>query len=570
MAIRICKERKKLLLSSNHLIVLGGPGSGKTTIALMKARREIESLSYGQKILFLSFARATVARVIENSSQCIDRTSLKFVEINTYHGFFWGILRSHGYLINKNYPFKIMTPADETVRMANTTSEDKKAKLKEIFESEGCLAFDLFASSTKELISESKKLRRIISKSYPIIIVDEFQDTNTEQWEIVKLLSENSRIIALADPNQRIYDFKGADPARVEQFINQLNPEQFDFKNENNRSSNTDINIFGNDLITEENQGKEYNNVKVIFYPSYKKSCHKMYFLKEKAIEGIRRLKSTNNWSIAILLPTKLQMLQASNYFSSSEDKLPPVKHDVAIDAEGSELAGRLFAKLLEKTDSSEEIKKYIISHLIAHLKRGKPPTRVDLKLSTALEKFLNENKKITGKRRIQLLKEIDQISNKRTNVKLTGNPSEDWLNNLKLFNNATEKPLKNIREDAKYGVRLLRSGSHLRDMLSQSWRKYGYYRDASKIFHGVIQKENFSSTIKKPFKVNIMTIHKSKGKQFNEVFLFEGLHKGRFVRQPDDQKNIDQSRRILRVGVTRAMSRATILSPDKKQCEIL
>ncbi len=568
MAIRICKERKKLLLSSNHLIVLGGPGSGKTTIALIKAKKEIESLSYGQKILFLSFARATVARVIENSSQCIDRNSLKFVEINTYHGFFWSILRSHGYLINKNYPFKIMTPADETVRIANITSEDKRAKLKEIFESEGCLAFDLFASSTKELISESKKLRRIISKSYPIIIVDEFQDTDTEQWEIVKLLSENSRIIALADPNQRIYDFKGADPARVEQFIKQLNPEQFDFKNENNRSSNTDINIFGNDLITGENQDKEYNNVKVISYPFCIKNRHEMYCLKTKAMEGIGRLRSADNWSIAILLPTTRQVLQASNYFSSSQDELPPVEHDVAIDSEGPELAGHLFAKLLEKIDSSEEIKNYIIIHLIAHLKRSKSP-RVDLTLSTALEKFLNKNKKITGSRRIQLFKEIEQISNERAGAKLTGNPLDDWSNNLELFNNATEKPLTNIREDARY-VRLLHSGSHLRDVLSQSWRKYGYYHDASKTFREAIQKEHFSFTIKKPFEVNIMTIHKSKGKQFNEVFLFEGLHKGRFVRKPGDQKNIDQSRLILQVGVTRAMSRATILSPNKKRCEIL
>ena len=112
------------------------------------------------------------------------------------------------------------------------------------------LAFDLFASLTKELISNSNKLRRIISNAYPIIIVDEFQDTNIEEWEIVKLLSKNSRIIALADLEQRIYDFRGADPARISQFIETLNPEKFDFENENNRSSNTDINKFGNELLT--------------------------------------------------------------------------------------------------------------------------------------------------------------------------------------------------------------------------------------------------------------------------------------------------------------------------------
>ncbi len=108
------------------------------------------------------------------------------------------------------------------------------------------------------------------------IIVDEFQDTDIEQWEIVKLLSEDSRIIALADPNQRIYDFRGADPARIGQFIKQLEPEQFDFENQNNRSLNTDINIFGNDLLTGENQRKRYNDVKISAYPSYGRNRQKL------------------------------------------------------------------------------------------------------------------------------------------------------------------------------------------------------------------------------------------------------------------------------------------------------
>ena len=66
------------------------------------------------------------------------------------------------------------------------------------------------------------------------------------------------------------------------------------------------------------------------------------------------------------------------------------------------------------------------------------------------------------------------------------------------------------------------------------------------------------------------MTIHKSKGKQFHEVFLFEGYRRGRFIRNPEDQKNIAQSKLTLRVAVTRAMSRATILTPSRKKCEIL
>ena len=572
MTMKICKEREQLLSSTNHLIVLGGPGSGKTTIALLKSNREIRVLSNGQKILFLSFARSTVARVLEGASEMIDKDSLKSIEISTYHSFFWNILRSHGYLLNKNYPFKLLSPASEAVRMAQIkSSKDRKTERERIFKNEGVLVFDLFAILTGELILKSRRLRKIISRAYPVIVVDEFQDTNIEEWKVIKLLGERSRIIALADAGQQIYSFRGADPARIGQFIQKFNPDRFDFEHQNYRSSNTDINVFGNDILTGDNQNKEYNDVKIFYYPFYGNNRHEMYFLKIKVIKGIKRVKDITNWSIAILVPTKLQMLQASNYFFSQKDKLPPIKHDVAIDAEGLELAGALFAKLLEKFKSPEEIKKHIIIHVINHLKGkkgSKPPTKEDLALSIALEKFLQTNK-VSGKRRKQLIKEIESISDEKFKLKSTGNPGNDWFSNLNLFDkHANEKALKNIKEDAKY-VRLLHKGSHLREALNRSWREYGYYHKASEVFRETIQQENFSSTIKKSSGVNIMTIHKSKGKQFHEVFLFEGYRKGRFIRNPDDQKDIDQSRLTLRVAVTRAMSRTTILSPEGKKCEV-
>ncbi len=60
-------QKRGFLASAGHTLALGGPGAGKTHVALVKARDEIRSglLKPGQKILFLSFARPTVARIIE-------------------------------------------------------------------------------------------------------------------------------------------------------------------------------------------------------------------------------------------------------------------------------------------------------------------------------------------------------------------------------------------------------------------------------------------------------------------------------------------------------------------------
>ena len=81
-------EKQRLLDTDGHILVLGGPGSGKTYIALLKADREIRAgkLLRGQRILFLSFARATIARVAQQAGKLITGSERECLEINTYHG----------------------------------------------------------------------------------------------------------------------------------------------------------------------------------------------------------------------------------------------------------------------------------------------------------------------------------------------------------------------------------------------------------------------------------------------------------------------------------------------------
>src|SRR5450759_1355535 len=115
MDIVLDDTHKPLLEAESHALVTGGPGCGKTTIALVKALRRIEAgLAPGQAVLFLSFSRAAVSRIVEASKQQLP-SHLKYLSIQTFHSFFWEILRAYGYLIGSPRRLKLLLPQDERV-----------------------------------------------------------------------------------------------------------------------------------------------------------------------------------------------------------------------------------------------------------------------------------------------------------------------------------------------------------------------------------------------------------------------------------------------------------------------
>ena len=71
---------------------------------------------------------------------------------------------------------------------------------------EGLVAFQLMVPLAIALLRTSPTIRRGVGTRYPFIIVDEFQDTWADQWIFLKLIGENSRVLALGDPDQMIYE----------------------------------------------------------------------------------------------------------------------------------------------------------------------------------------------------------------------------------------------------------------------------------------------------------------------------------------------------------------------------
>ena len=567
--MKLCDKRKELLEANGHLLVMGGPGAGKTTISLLKANWLIDNgkLLPGQKVLFLSFARSTITNIQKTPKTLIPEKNRKLIEINTYHGFIWRLLQNYSYLINGQRRISLLTPHIAGAHLAEFKDAHLRSeKLEELYAESGLLSFDLFAKYAAELFNRSDRILRLITDTYPVIIVDEFQDTDINEWKFIKALGKYSTIIALADPEQRIYDFRGASVKRIAKYIERFEPKVFDFEQENNRSTGKDITKFGNDLLLGKNKGKTYNDVIINKYSFNRPEPNKM--LKLNILTAIRRLKTGTgaDWSIAILVRSKKMMLSVSAYLSS-QTSLAPIYHEVAIDPNGPALAGVVITGLMEPVQFNQlEI---TANDLINHI-RGRSGEKVAvsaIEFVNAISRYLQSGK-VTGKKRVLFLTELANIIEQRKKLIFTGVPEADWLAVRKLFQYCESEYLKHVFEDAKY-LRLLNKGAILSERLSAKWRTVQSYDGAKSAIEDALLQEHFIAAQTSYKGVHVMTLHKSKGKEFDEVFIWEDFHNP-LVHADSDEKQLNESRYLLRVGATRAREKTTFLTVQSRPCILL
>lgn len=559
MSFVTCADRDRILAADGHVLVTGGPGCGKTTIALRKALLRIGSgLLPGQKVLFLSFSRAAVSRIAQAARADLPKEFRRHLDIQTFHSFCWQIVRGHGYLLGAVSPVRLLLPHDERARRNGAKNDDPKwdAERERLFLEEGLLAFDLFAPKALELLRGSAAHRKLIADRYPLIIVDEAQDTGTEQWACMEALADLTQLVCLADLDQQIYDFRrDVSPERLKQIMTRLEPLEVDLGTQNNRSPGVEIVQFGNDILNMTPRGSPYAGVSQrLLQPRVAprdraiREAVGMLWKRIKEATGAppRSIGYLTSWGKGVTIIA--HALQGGG-------GVKEIPHHVVMDEVEVLLATRVVALCLEPI---EVIWASLANglDLIAELYRAQGNSRKADQLARNADEAREEKVSKRAKCPRALMDILEHVQDNP----LSGNPAQDWLTVKRLFEESGIAELQRVAQLVIYLKRFNR-GRRISDALAEVWHRRGRYEGARTLIEAVITEDQIIGGEVDLTGINVMTMHKSKGKEFEGVIL---LHLGNNISPFSSDREAAphiKSRRLLRVGITRAKKHVLLLT---------
>lgn len=237
------------------MLVLAGPGSGKTRVVTQRVARLIEKGINPWNILAITFTNKAASEMSERLQGLTDTRNLW---VSTFHRFCANVLRQRANVVGLQQNFTILDSADQKQaikqvlndldfdsahyppgKILATISNAKNdlisadafnqqfeesvadhftavvarvypAYQKFLMES-NAVDFDDLLLHVVRLFEENEELRARYDERYQYILVDEYQDTNEAQYRIVRALSQNARNLSVTgDPDQSIYGWRGA------------------------------------------------------------------------------------------------------------------------------------------------------------------------------------------------------------------------------------------------------------------------------------------------------------------------------------------------------------------------
>ncbi len=561
--MNIDETRRQILAADGHLLIQGGPGCGKTTIALLKAASVVERLEPEQRVLFLSFSRAAVRQVGDRRRGLLPRAVRDRLEVRTFHSFFLDLVRAHGSLLTGK-PSTFIAPDRERQLRADFDG-DWTAETHRLARDDGRYVFDRLAGAAASLLAHPA-IRALYCDVYPLVIVDEFQDTSDDQWQAVRELSRDSVLVCLADPDQRIFGFvEGVHDKRIEHAIEDLGPSPFDLSDDNHRSAGTGLLDYANAVLRNDPSVPVPDTVVTATYPAFVKCevrAHEIILALRDHLE--RRLGRTP--TIAVLTRTNNQVVWISETIAADRaapsgqgKRLPAVDHELNWDPELAAAAGYVVASIMEWPGLSRFLAVTSTLRAIADFYRIKfsGGTIGARKTVDKIEKAITAIESGAAVRP-NTAKIITSAYD--AGIHLDGEPVSDWQAARACLHGTDE--LDEISTRARL-LRLFKATDALAWALLDIWDGQSAYTNAAQTVRRVLVNQTLELTQSEPVPVTLMNMHKSKGKEFDGVIIVEGRYSAPLVDPTRSASDIADARRVLRVAITRARHIVVLVRPS-------
>ena len=574
-------QQKAVCHETGPMLVLAGPGSGKTTVLLCRISRLLErGLAKPQEILALTFSKAAAE---EMKSRFENLNGASGVSFGTFHSIFFRILRSrYGWNVEQIFQeeerrnilrnsieaekwdipdleeyisqfFSQLSLMNSELEQPNRFTPtgmpvEEFRKLYRAYEGykerHEKLDFDDMLTQCYQLLREDAAVREYWQRKYKFILVDEFQDVNQAQFACLQILAEkHQNLFVVGDDDQSIYAFRGARPDFLLHFPTLYPAAKKVTLNTNYRSTERIVNLA--ERVIGNNEVRFVKNMKGIGEAGEKVT----FFLAEDAAKEAAHIAE----KIGRLLDEGVPLTEIAVIYRTN--------------LQGGAFARELYKRGIPydlRDNSGNVYEHWVAKDLLAYLLLAE-----NEESDSALRRILNKPKRYIGK---DLLAEAETMPYTLLRSFFVCPSLKGWqeenLENLRIDLNQIRKrtpydALKYIRKVIGYDEYLEEFAAYRRTSAQVLQEIADEIMETAKDCADVRsfreQLERLSLQMKKQSRkkgqkrngVALMTMHGAKGLEFRAVFLpslVEGI-----VPHEKGMDTVAEERRLFYVAMTRA-----------------
>lgn len=577
-------------------MVLAGPGSGKTTVITHRIKNLIEKAEVRpENILVVTFTKAAAISMQKRFSTLMNGGKGQLVTFGTFHSVFYKILRKSRryeateilserqktdyireiigrYGISSNDISELSQNIINDIgnikgNMLNAQEYEPSCCKKEDFikvynaynlelKKDGKMDFDDILRECYLLLCENHTILEQWRELYKYILIDEFQDINRIQMNIIELLaSPLNNIFVVGDDDQSIYGFRGARPEIMIEFKDYYPEAELIVLDVNYRSTQSIINVAGR--VIENNKTRldkcaHANNDKD-FQPDIRKFRNQVEELKFV----VSKIKEYENQGIslsemAILVRNNSQIQEISSFLKNRKIEAESGKHRSNI------YNGMVAKDILSYVRGALKFDgTYFNEDLIYVL--NKPQRYISRQVVLSVNMNISAVRRIYSKNNIDsFLFHIEMIRKLPPQAALSyirkGAGYEEYLRLYAIESNIPMSGLLKQLEQLVQECSKFNTLEHWINSIDSAQNSEGQNFDKKSSGEGGTNN-----------RINIMTMHGSKGLEFKAVFIVDANQGIIPTSKALRERDFEEERRLFYVAITRAIDYLNVYAVEER-----